>query len=69
MCVGAAYLCSGFQTSHMQIRKAHEKKMKVLQRGAVGRGEEAEAALGGTEGAGGGEKFWEYGKDLTLPWG
>lgn len=56
MYVGTAYLCSSFQTSQRQIRKGHEKKTKELQQHAVGRGEEAEAALGGTEGVGGGEK-------------
>lgn len=56
MYVATAYLCSSFQTSHRQIRKGHEKKMKELQWGAVARREEAEAVVGGTEGAGGGEK-------------
>lgn len=39
-----------------------------MQKDAGGRGKEAEAALGGTGGAEGGEKVYEHGKDLTLPW-
>jgi len=56
MYVDTVYLCSSFQSSHRQVRKGREKKMKELQWGAVGSGEEAEAALGENGGAGGGEK-------------